>query len=50
MACFYWWSIEWSRKSGTEDFNSSVIGILYKQELGLAQELVIGILYNMDII
>ena len=22
MTSFYWWSIEWSRKSGTEDMNS----------------------------
>jgi len=27
---FYWWSIRWRRKSGTEDLDSSVSGLMAK--------------------
>ena len=29
MACFYLWSIQWSRKSGTEDLDSDQVRVKF---------------------
>ena len=33
MVSFYWWSIEWSRKGGTEDLDSSYSTIIELTEI-----------------